>query len=153
MSADTHPAADFYRRALIALDKARVELIATGGSPEVNQTLYPSVQAAPPADTSPPQAIPGRSADGLAAPALAPGAARHPRGWPVDWDAVRDNLAAARALPDALAGGMRDELAEVRALAVALVHTAQDLVARIDRIDPTPGALATAATDIDAYRR
>lgn len=35
----TNPTAVFYRRTLIDLDKARAELIATGGSPEVLAAL------------------------------------------------------------------------------------------------------------------
>ena len=123
------------------------------------ETTELSAPAAPipcarPADTSPPQAIPGRSADGLAAPGpVTPGAASHPNQWPVDWAAIRNDIDAMRRLPTAAADGMRDELADIRALAAALVHTAIDLVARIDRIDPTPGGLAGAVTDLTAYRR
>lgn len=96
----------------------------------------------------------GRPADGLAAPGPAhPGAASQPPDWPIDWTAVRDDIKAAQGLPAAVAAGMREELAAVRSLAVGLVHTAQDLVARIDRMDPTPGALAAAVTELDAYRR
>lgn len=121
---------------------------------ELSAPAAPVIPFGCPVDTSPPQAIPGRSADGLAAPGLVtPGAASHPSGWPVDWTAVRADLESAQGLPAAVAAGVREELAAVRALAVGLVHTAQDLVARIDRIDPTPGALATAVTDLDAYRR
>lgn len=39
MSAATDPVAVFYRRTLIDLDKARSELIATGGSSEVLAAL------------------------------------------------------------------------------------------------------------------
>lgn len=39
MSAATSPTAVFYRRTLIDLDKARTELIETGGNPEVLTAL------------------------------------------------------------------------------------------------------------------
>ncbi|PQM51798.1 hypothetical protein C5U48_12785 [Mycolicibacter virginiensis] len=144
---------------------------------DFNHASHPSVQAAPTplgplADASTRDELlrAHTCVDGLAAPGPGhPGAASHtsqwpiashPSQWPIDWGAVRDEIAAARALPEAVADGMRDELADIRALAEALVHTAMDLVARIDRIDPTPGALAAvenehsrAVADLDAYRR
>lgn len=39
MSAATDPVAVFYRRTLIDLDKARTELVTTGGSPKVLAAL------------------------------------------------------------------------------------------------------------------
>lgn len=104
---------------------------------EMNRETAPklSAPAAPvpfgcPADTSTRDELRAHTCvDGLAAPGPAhPGAASQPIEWPIDWGQMRDTLAR---LHDALAG----------------------VQAAIEALDPTPGGLAAAVTDLDAYRR
>lgn len=58
----------------------------------------------------------------------------------IDWDETREDLATLRA-----AMSQMD--------APDITACIDRLTANIDRLDPTPGELAAAVTDLDAYRR